>query len=50
MIAVVSTAQPTIPSVPRRNVVAGETTSQSNTVLNSGESKRKVNVHNESVR
>ncbi|PNF26239.1 hypothetical protein B7P43_G02679 [Cryptotermes secundus] len=50
VIAVVSTAQPTIPSVPRRNIVAGATTSQSNNVLNSGESKKKVNVHNESVR
>lgn len=50
MIAVVSTAQPTIPSVPRRNVVVNATASQSNSVSNSGELKRKVIGHSESVR
>jgi len=50
VIAVVSTAQPTITPVPRWNVVANSTVSQDGAVLNSVEVKQKLNVYNESVR
>ncbi|XP_021925301.1 histone H2A deubiquitinase MYSM1-like isoform X2 [Zootermopsis nevadensis] len=50
VIAVVSTAQPTVPSVPRWNVVTNSTVSQCSTAANSGEFRRRLNVHNDSIK
>ncbi|XP_069674702.1 histone H2A deubiquitinase MYSM1-like [Periplaneta americana] len=50
VIAVVSTAQPTIPSIPRRNVTTNSVVTQGNNPTHSGEMKRKLNLSTELVR
>jgi hypothetical protein len=47
VIAVVSTAQPTIPPVPRWNVVANSSESQGSIAVKSDEFRKRLNVHNE---
>jgi hypothetical protein len=50
VIAVVSTAKPTIPPVPRRSAAANSSVSRGSAVVYSGELRKKLNVHSESIR